>query len=87
MEGAGTGYSEAGRREATGLVGHATMGAVTLRPLPGSGAFGWISGGVARCSLNPRLIAGIPPGWRMAGGVVAGVSDAGWLQLTCPEWH
>ena len=38
MEGAGTGYSEAGGREATGLVGHATMGAVTLRPLPGSGA-------------------------------------------------
>ena len=63
MEGAGTGYSEAGRREATGLVGHATMGAVTLRPLPGSRMFGWTSGGVARASLNPRLIAGIPPGW------------------------
>ena len=66
MEGAGTGYSEAGRREATGLVGHATMGAVTLRPLPGSEAVWGNSGGVARASLNPRLIAGIPPGWRVA---------------------
>jgi hypothetical protein len=31
--------------------------------LLGWGAFGWISGGVARGLLNPRLVAGIPPGW------------------------
>ena len=31
----------------------------------GSGAIGGNSGGVARASLNPRLIAGIPPGWRV----------------------
>ena len=36
-----------------------------------------ISGGVARGSLNPRLMAGIPPGWWMGGGVVAGVSELG----------
>ena len=35
----------------------------------GSGAIGGSSGGVARASLNPRLIAGIPPGWWKAGGV------------------
>ena len=34
--------------------------------------------GCRRASLNPRLMAGIPLGWRMAGGVVAGVSDAWW---------
>ena len=35
------------------------------------------SWGVARPLLNPRLIAGIPLGWLMLGGVVAGVSGPG----------
>jgi len=34
--------------------------------LLGWGAFGWIFGGVA--SINPRLVAGIPPGWTALGG-------------------
>ena len=34
--------------------------------------FLWDTGGVA--PFNPRLIAGIPPGWLMGGGVVAGGS-------------
>jgi len=29
----------------------------------GGGGVLWVTGGVARCSLNPRLMAGIPPGW------------------------
>ena len=53
-------------------------GARRCDPRRWSGAFWGNSGGVARCSLNPRLIAGIPLGWRMAGGVVAGDSDSVW---------
>ena len=53
-------------------------GARRCDPWRWSGAFWGNSGGVARCSLNPRLIAGIPLGWRMAGGVVAGDSDSFW---------
>jgi hypothetical protein len=30
---------------------------------------------------NPRLIAGIPPGWWRPGGVVAGVTELGWRPL------
>ena len=49
-----------------------------LRPLPGSGAVWGNSGGVARASLNPRLMAGIPPGSGMTGGDVGGVTEPVW---------
>ena len=54
------------------------MGVREAATPPGSEAVWGNSGGVARASLNPRLMAGIPPGWRVAGGVVAGVSERGW---------
>ena len=48
-----------------------------LRLLPGSEAFWGNFGGVARASLNPRLMAGTPLGWGMVGGFVGGFSECG----------
>ena len=59
---------------------------VTLRPLRGRRRFGGIPGVSLGASLNPRLIAGIPPGSGMTGGFVAGSVNAdggslGWRGL------
>ncbi len=64
-------------RATTGLVFFCLRrGAAT--PDEGGGVL-WDAGGVARASLNPRPMAGIPRGWGMLGGVVSGVAGVAGL--------
>ena len=58
-----------------------------MRPRAGSGALGWNSGDLARCSLNPRVIAGIPLGRGVGGDLSLGSVNAvggslGWRWFT-----